>query len=196
MKIAVDLSQPDRKTSLAVPRFGIRGAWLAAIILAFLAVMPEVRTQVPRVPPAGVLVGPTRGSSFLNAADATGDQARAVGAAANKWARHANSANYRVDLYPDDARVLRLRFQVLRERFNWMVSLTMESNPPQAINALTELDAGLNIIEELLLFLDQQFQEGSLDRATLVRTCKTLEDLMHAWESDLRRNSPRVGLAL
>ena len=61
-------------------------------------------------------------------------------------------------------------------------------------NVLAELDAGLNIIEELLIFLNQQFTAGSLDQATLVRTTGTLADVMGQWEQELKRSNSRMGL--
>ena len=89
-----------------------------------------------------------------------------------------------------------LQYHGLRERFNWMGSLALEANRPYANNALAELDAGLNIIEELLVFLDQQFRAGGLDHATLARTCGTLADVVRQWEQEFKRSTSRMGIAL
>jgi len=72
----------------------------------------------------------------------------------------------------------------------------LESKKPNASNALAELDAGLNIIEELLVFLDQQFNAGNLDHSTLVRTSGTLADVMGQWGQEFKRSSSRMGIAL
>jgi len=50
------------------------------------------------------------------------------------------------------------------------------------------------IIEELLIFLNQQFTAGSLDKATLARTTGTLADVMGQWEQELKRSNSRMGL--
>ena len=170
-----------------------RRLWWAAFTFAFFAVTPGVWTQVP---PDGVVVGPTMVASLRNAGAATRDQALIVRSTANRWARQANSVNYRVDLLLSDFHSMLLQYQMLRERFNWMASLALQANRPYAGNALAELDAGLNIIEEMMLFLDQQIGAGILDRATLVRTCLTFEDVMRQWEQELRRSCSRMGIAL
>jgi len=164
---------------------------LAVATLSLFALAPGVFTQVP---PSGVLVGPNLTSSLRNAAAATREQATVVRITANTWARRANTVNYRVENLVTDLHSAQLQYQALRERFNWMASLALEARRPYANNTLAELDAGLNIIEELLFFLDQQIAAGSLDRATLVRTCGTLEEVMRQWEQEFRRSSARMGV--
>jgi hypothetical protein len=149
-----------------------------------------------QAPPSGVLVGPTIVASLRNAADATRDQGLVVRSTADAWARHANAANYRSDQLHADFRTLQLQFVALRERFVWMGNLALEANRPQAGNALAELDAGLNLIEELVLFLREHITAGTLDRITLVRTCRTFEDVMRQWDQELRRSCSRMGIAL
>ena len=171
-----------------------RCVWFGTAILAFfLITTSSVWTQVA---PPGVLVGPTLAASLRNAAVATRDQAVAVQNTANNWARRASSAHYRAENLEADLRTTYLQFHGLRERFNWMGSLALEANRPYANNALAELDAGLKIIEELLIFLNQQFTAGNLDRATFVRTCGTLADVVRQWDQEFRRSSSRMGLAL
>jgi hypothetical protein len=101
-----------------------------------------------------------------------------------------------MDQFQADFRTLQFQFQALRDRFNWMASLAVQSSRPQVHNALAELDAGLNIISELFVFLDEHFTAGTLDRATHVRTCRTLEDVMRQWEGELRRNGALFGATL
>ena len=163
----------------------------AAILTCFFLTASSGWTQVP---PAGVSVGQTPDASLRNAAAATKDQAMAVQSTAQNWARRASSENYRIENFQADLRTLQLEFLGLRERFNWMESLALRSNRPYAENALAELGAGLNIIEEQFAFLNQQFSAGNLDRATLVRTCRTLQDVTGEWEQELHRSSSRMGL--
>ena len=85
-------------------------------------------------------------------------------------------------------------FQALRAQFNEMGSIALQLGRPRASNAVVELDAGLNIIAELFPFLESQFNLGTLDRNTIVRTCRSLEDAMREWERELKKNSSRMGL--
>ena len=171
-----------------------RPVWSVTAILAlFFITTASVWTQVA---PPGVLVGPTLAASLRNAALATRDQAVAVQNTANNWARRANSAHYRAENLEADIRTMYLQYHGLRERFNWMGSLALEANRPHANNALAELDAGLNIIEELLVFLNQQFTAGNLDRTTFVRTCGTLADVVRQWDQEFKKSSSRMGIAL
>ena len=179
---------------ITIHRRRTRSFWFATAVLAFFFIATSsVWTQMA---PSGVLVGPTLSASLRNAAVATKDQAVAVQATANNWARRANSAYYRVENFQPDIRTMYLQFRTLRERFNWMGGLALESKKPNASNALAELDAGLNIIEELLVFLDQQFNAGNLDHSTLVRTSGTLADVMGQWGQEFKRSSSRMGIAL
>jgi hypothetical protein len=157
----------------------------------FFTILPGAFTQVP---PAGVLVGPTPMASLRNAAAATRDQASMTRQAANAWMRNANSVNYRIDLFQSDLHTMQLQLLVLRERFDWMAYLALQLNRPNAANALAELDAGLNLIGELPLFLDEQFRAGVLDRPTLVRTCRAFENAMREWELELRKSNSRLGV--
>lgn len=166
-------------------------ASITAAILAVVLLALDARAQVP---PSGVLVGPTLTASLRNAATATRDQALAVRRTANTWSRNANSATYRVDLLMTDFHTAQLQFHALRERFIWTGNLALQANRPYAANVLAELEASLNIIEELLFFLDQHIRDGTLDRATLVRVCQTLESAMRQWEQEFKRGTSRMGV--
>jgi hypothetical protein len=192
MRITVHLLKECQGPTSSVSLRSARIRLFAMAILAFVAITPGVWTQVP---PPGVLVGPTPAESLRNAVVATQDQAAVVESTAHTWARHASSGNYRAEHLGPDFATMRLQFQVLRERFNWMAYLALQSNRPYVNNAMAELNAGLNIISELLFFLDQQFAAGTLDHATIVRTCRAFEDAMREWEHELRRGSSLMGIA-
>ena len=164
---------------------------LLAVLIALLVLAPRVWAQGP---PPGVPVGSTPASTLHYAYVATRDQANGATRTANWWAHQAEDRNYRHDQLQSDYRTMRLHFDALRERFNWMGYLALQMNRPYAANLIAELDAGLNIISELFVFLDQQYAAGMLDRATLVRTCHAFETAMREWESQLRKSSLRMGM--
>ena len=129
-----------------------------------------------------------------NAATATRSQAEAMETTAQNWARQASSAYYRNDLFLSDFRTAQLQFNALHERFNWMGDLALQMDRPYAQTTLAELEAGLRIIAELLTFLQQQYASGNLDQATLVRTCRTFQNVTGEWRGELRRGCSRMGL--
>ena len=161
--------------------------------LLFFGVTPGW-TQYPWTPPpSGALTGPTLGASLRNAAAATLAQADNVKRMAEDWARRAGSASYGGDQFQRDWGTLSFQFQMLRDQFNGLGSLALQLGNPRANNAVAELDAGLNIIAELSDFLAGQFQAGSLDRQTIIRTCNAFADAMEEWQRELRKNSSRLG---
>jgi hypothetical protein len=92
-----------------------------------------------------------------------------------------------------DYRTMQFQFERLRQRFNWMGNLALQMDLPYARNALAELDSGLTIISELFIFIDNQHATGTLDRATLVRTCRAFENSLELWEDELRKACSRMG---
>jgi hypothetical protein len=149
-----------------------------------------------QMPPAGVALGSNPQQSLGYAAKATRQQASMLRQTADVWARNASSRNYRNDQFTMDFRTMQLQMLTLRERFNWMAAWVIETKKPYANNALSELDAGLNLIGELLVFLDQQFSAGQLDQATLVRTARAFDDAMGEWEAELKKSCSRMGVLL
>jgi len=109
------------------------------------------------------------------------------------WGRRANSGAYRPEYFQQDYANLQWQFQSLRMQFNQMGSIALQLGRPRADNAVAELDAGLNVIAELFTFLEQQYQAGALDRATVARTCDVFQDAMREWERELKRSSARMG---
>ena len=181
---------PGRARFASSPFHKVTAVLSAVALLAFFALAPAAR---PQAPPAGVLVGTTLTASLRNAAAATRDAANNVSNAARAWTRQAGSRYYRADLFQTDFNSMRLHFQALRERFDWTAYLGLQLNRPNTHNALAELDAGLNIIAELLVFLDQQYVAGTLDAATLVRTCRAFEEVIDQWQATFWRTKSRLG---
>jgi hypothetical protein len=167
---------------------------LSAAFFAFFATIPGARTQYLGPPQAPALVGPTVGASMRNAAAATQAQSGMVRKGANDWGRRAASVAYNAANFQQDFQTLQFQFQMLREQFNGLGALVLQLGRPRASNAVTELDAGLNIIAELFTFLANQFNAGALDRQTIVRTCRAFEDAVREWEREFKKNSSRIGL--
>jgi len=166
----------------------------AFFCLLFLTLTPGAQTQYVGVPQAPGLVGPTLGASLRNAAAATHTYAESVRRGANDWGRRANSGLYRAEQFQADFTNMQLQYQALRQQFNGLASLALQLGSPRANNSVAELDAGLNIIAELLTFLQGQFNAGTLDQRTIVRTCRALEDAMREWDRELKKSSSRIGL--
>jgi hypothetical protein len=167
---------------------------LATTLLFLLTMTPGARTQYPLTPQPPALTGSTLGTNLRNAVSAIENQASIVRRSANDWGRRANSASYDGTYFQQDLSTLQIQFQVLREQFNWLATLALQLGRPRANNSVAELAAGLNIIAELFTFLGSQFQAGTLDRQTIVRTCRAFEDALREWERELKKNSSRLGL--
>ena len=164
----------------------LRSTIIAAAILSFFTINPGIPAQSP---PPGVLVGSTLNASIRNATAATQVQANAVWNTARAWGRRADSPYYRGDNFQSDLGIMQVQFNGLRERFNWTGYLVLQLGRPQSANVIAELDAGLNLILELLVFLENQFAAGALDRAAIVRTCRILDETTREWENVLKRSS-------
>jgi hypothetical protein len=178
-----------------------RHLFLAFCYLLLFLVTPGAWTQYPYPfpppppPQPGSLAGPTLGASLRNAAASTQTQADTVRKLAADWGRRAGWANYRVENFQQDYANMQYQFATLRNQFNWLGNLALQLGRPRANNAVTELESGLNIIAELFTFLESQFNAGTLDQKTIVRTCSAFEDAIREWQKELRKNSSRMGLA-
>jgi hypothetical protein len=176
-----------------------RGRRRAAAIAALLAFVPGAWTQYPIPPgypvppPPSGLTGPTFGADLRNAAAATQAQAEIIRRAAVDWGRRANAAGYSAPQLQQDFADMQFQFQSLRGRFNVLGNLALQLGRASASNAAAELDSGLNIIAELFAFLQGQYNAGTLDRRTIVRTCSSLADSMRVWQQELRKDTSRLG---
>jgi hypothetical protein len=164
-------------------------------VFIFFALTPGAWTQYPFPnAPAPALTGSTVGTDLRNAVAATQAQAAVVRKGAGEWGRAANRSTYGNSLLQQDYEGMRMQFQNLRTQFNWAGSLALQLGRPQANNAVAELDAGLNVIAELFTFLQSQYNAGTLDRNTIVRTARAFEEAMREWERQLRKSTARLGL--
>jgi hypothetical protein len=163
------------------------------LLALLLSPQPHAWTQYPVTAPP--LTGSTLGQNLRNAAVATQNQLTLVRTTADNWRRRAESVNYGEALLQQDLNNLQWHFEGLRSQFNTLGQLALQLGRPTANNAVAELDAGLNIIAELFVFLGQQYAVGTLDSATVARTARTFQNAMREWEREFRSNSSRLGLA-
>ena len=75
-----------------------------------------------------------------------------------------------------------------------MGGLVMQVQQPRAANAVAELDAGLNIIAEAFLPVEQEVQAGMVNRDTVIRMTRILDDALQVWEREFKKNSSRLNL--
>lgn len=151
-------------------------------------------TCLMSTPPALTQMPPL-GNNLRQAAAATRTQADIVTRAAGTWASRSNSASYNVGQFQNDFGNIQMQFQGLREQFNWVAGMARQLGRTRADNAVAELDAGLNIISELFVFLQNEFNAGTLDRASIVRTARAFEDAMRVWQREFVKCSSRLGIA-
>ena len=163
------------------------------LVLLFLGMTPTIWTQYfPYFPPAAT--GSTGGTSMRNAAAATQTFADGVQRAADDWARRANGGLYQPQMFEVDFANALFQFQSLGQQFSSLAAMVRQAGKPRADNAVAELEAGLNIIGEVFTFLRNEYNAGTLDRNTIVRSCRALKDGMREWEREFKKNSSRLGV--
>jgi hypothetical protein len=170
---------------------------IVLLLLCLVSPPPHAWPQYVQYPGAAppALTGSTLGQNLRNAAAATHSQAAAAQSAAGNWQGRAGSAGYTDAQFQQDFMNIQLQFQQLRNQFNWLGELALQLGRARADNAVAELDAGLNIITELFIFLDEHFVAGTLDHATVARTAGVFQQAVREWDNELRKGSSRLGLA-
>jgi hypothetical protein len=121
-------------------------------------------------------------------------QSGVVSRTAYDWRRRANAGTYPLRDFGKDFSQMQFEFNSLRQLLHWMGSLAIQVNSPAFDNAVAELDAGLRLISESLVFLENQAALGTLNRATILRTCRVLEQVTKEWERELWRIRSQFGL--
>jgi hypothetical protein len=178
----------------SVLRYAVCVSRLMTLLALSLLFSPLPRGWSQYVPPPA-LTGSTLGQNLRNAAFATHTQAAALQTATDNWRRRAESAAYADAQFQQDFTNVHRHFQQLRTQFDWLGGLARQLGRPRADNAVAELEAGLSIINELFIFLDDQFAAGTLDHTTVIRTARVFQDAIREWDNELHKNSSRLGLA-
>jgi len=170
---------------------------LAVLVICLLFAAPLAPAQFAGAAigtPPSFVTGPTLGDTLRNAVQATSDQARLTAQTAADMGRRAQSSIYSTQNFTTDYQNLQLHFSNLRNVFNQVAGLVVQLQSARAANATAELDAGLNIIAEAFTPVQQQWQAGTLDRDTIVRMCRVLDEAMVEWQKELKKDSRRLGV--
>jgi hypothetical protein len=170
----------------------MRSMLVAAVWLG-LALTPAGWTQY--VTPGVALTVSTPGTNMRNAAALVHNSATIAIRAADDWGRRAGSAGYNAQQLNLDFSNSLGAFQTLRGQFNGLGSMALQTGRARAANVVAELGAGLDVIAELFTFMQAQDNAGTLDRATIARTCRALEDALREWDRELKRNGSRLEVA-
>jgi hypothetical protein len=185
-KLKANAARLKSKLSLA---FSIWPLALSPLLCADLVAQIAPGWPVGAPPP---FQGATFGATLRNAAQATSVQARLTRQTAVDMGRRARSAGYQLQTFWTDYQNLQFQFQGLRATFNVLGELVLQLQNPRAANAVAELDAGLNIIAEAFTPIQQEIQAGMVNRDTVVRTCRVLDQVLTEWDRELKKNSPRL----
>jgi hypothetical protein len=161
---------------------------LIAVVLLVSLHAPHTLAQLQRP-----LLGSTIGQSLRNAAAFTYDQSAGMRMFVDHWSGQARAGIYSDATFRCDYATAVGKFATLRTQFNYLAELALQLRRPGATNAVAELDEGLDIIAELFAFLREQYDAGTLDRVTVVRTTAALQKALREWEYELRRNGSRLG---
>jgi hypothetical protein len=162
------------------------------VISAFWLTTGSLRVAAQDMGPA-FLQGPTLAASLRNGVQAVSDQARLTARTAADMGQRAGGGGYQMQNFEADYQNLRLQFQNLRFTFAAAGELVVQSQSARAANATAELDAGLNIIAEAFLPVQQELQTGNVNRDTIVRMCQTLNQALDLWQKELKKSSARLG---
>jgi len=174
----------ERKVSTMKTKIG-----LIAIVLFVSLHAPQTFAQLQRP-----LAGSTLGQSLRNAATLTLNQSAGLRMFVDDWSGHARAGIYTDANFRHDYATALARFVALRTQFNYAGELALQLGRPGANDAVAELDEGLDVIGEPFAFLQKQYNAGTLDRVTVLRTVAALQKALREWEYELRRNSSRLGV--
>lgn len=162
------------------------------LITVVLLVCLHVPQTFGQLQPA--LVGSTLGQNLRNAAALTYNESAQMRMFVDHWSGRARAGIYTDAKFRHDYATALGRFATLRTQFNYVAELALQLGRPRADNAVAELDAGLAKILELFEFLRDEYNAGTLDRTTLLRTTAALQKALREWERELRRNGSRLGV--
>ena len=107
--------------------------------------------------------------------------------------QRARGAAYEMQNFLADYQNLDYQFQSLRATFHALGQLALQLQTPRAANAVAELEAGLNIIAEAFLPMQQDLQAGAFNPDTIQRMGQALNDALIEWQKELKRCSSRLG---
>jgi hypothetical protein len=169
---------------------GLAGLWLA---MAPLPATAQADAPWLTGMPLPFLQGPTLADTLRNGVQMTSDQCRLTAQFAREMGRRTRSAGYQLQNLWTDYQNLDYQFQNLRHTFNAVGDLALQLQTPRAANAAAELQAGLDIISEAFLPVQQEIQAGTSNCDTALRMCQVLDEALMVWQKELKRCSSRLG---
>jgi len=140
------------------------------------------------------LQGPTLADTLRNGAQMASDQSRITAQFAQEMSQRARRPGYQMQNFVADYQNLDYQFQNLRSTFNALVQLALQLQSSRAANAAAELEAGLNIISEGFIPMQQEMQAGTFSRDPVQRMCGALNEALLEWQKELKRCSSRLGM--
>ena len=152
-------------------------------------------------PPAGMAQSddPTvdpRLARIRQAVETTHNHTKYVRADARALGRRIADEQYTPEAFMVDYANLQLQFQKLVGTFDLLAKLVSHIDHPSVANAVAEMDAGLKIIAEAFIPVQQQIDSGPIDRTTIAQMARILDAALGEWDSELKRNRYRLrGLA-
>jgi len=169
---------------------GLALLWLT---LAPLRAPGQAVSPWPAGTRAPFLQGPTLEATLRNGVQASINQARLTAQTAKEMESRAKGVGYQRQNLWTDYQNLEIHFQNLRTTFHAVANLSLQLQSASAANAAAELEAGLNIISEAFVPVQQEMQAGTVNRDTVVRMCQVLDEALLEWQKELKRASSRLG---
>jgi prefoldin subunit 5 len=169
------------------------------LIAGWLAIGPSRASAQFVTPPypgtaLPFLQGPDLVSTLRNGAQMASDQSRSTAQFAKDLSQRARSVGYQMQNLGTDYQNLEFQFQSLRATFNALGQLAQQLQTPRAANAVAELEAGLNIIAEAFIPVQQEMQANVLNRDSVVRMGQVMNEALLVWQKELKKCSSRLGM--
>jgi hypothetical protein len=140
------------------------------------------------------LQGPTLADTLRNGAKMASDQSRLAAQFAREMSQRARRGGYQMQSFSAEFQNLVYQFRNLRYTFNALGQLALQLQSSRAANAAAKLEAGLNIIAEGFLPMQEEMQAGAFNPDTVQRMCAALNEALLEWQKELKRCSSRLGV--
>ncbi|HKQ39719.1 MAG TPA: hypothetical protein VJ063_16700 [Verrucomicrobiae bacterium] len=167
---------------------------LAAAAALLLLVPVRARAELHSGPPPTALVGSTLGQNLRNGAFTMQNQLKLLRTSTDSWVQRAQSFDYDDKDFRRDYDNISFHFHNFRTQFDYVGGLALGLGQPRADTTVAELETGLDIIQELFVFLSDEYNSGRLDRPTVARTARIFQKAIREWEHQARKNGSRIGV--
>ena len=130
--------------------------------------------------------------TIRQAVETTQNQVKYVRADARTLGRRISDEKYTPEAFMLDYRDLQIQFQKLTGTFDWLAKLAAQFDHPSVANAVAEMDAGLKIIAEAFVPVQQEIDAGTIERTTIAQMTRILDSAIGEWSSEMKRNQYRL----